>query len=368
VLRRPVSEPDCPHALARPKRRHAACLRPGPIAVTEGHPGLPDSGERLVPEASAGRIVLAEHLARYLLAARLVSDRRVLDAACGEGYGSAILQAAGARSVIGVDIDEETVEHARRRHGVDARVADIAALPIADRDVEVVVSFETIEHVAEPERALDEFRRVLAPDGVLVISTPNPGEYLDDNPFHLRELSPQEFQAALEARFGVVRLLYQQNFLSSTILDAETLAHYDGAAPLALDARKVAGVPPSRSLYLLAVCAHREAPALEADVAVLSDVYEAHELAQALRNMAERASTAERIQSDWEARASEAERQRTAWEERSATAEHNQRAWQARAEEAERQADELRGQMLELTRSLSWRVTRPLRDAKSRLR
>ncbi|MGH2898589.1 MAG: class I SAM-dependent methyltransferase, partial [Solirubrobacteraceae bacterium] len=146
--------------------------------------GLEATGERLIPEAFAGSLVLAEHLARYRFAARLARGRAVLDAACGEGYGSAMLAAAGAASVVGIDIDAETVAHARATHGIDAREGDVGRLPCEDASFDLVVSFETIEHVAEPERALDEFRRVLSPGGILVVSTPNGDEYLEDNPYH----------------------------------------------------------------------------------------------------------------------------------------------------------------------------------------
>jgi SAM-dependent methyltransferase len=336
--------------------------------MADDPPTLEATGERLIPEAYPGELVLAEHLARYVLAARLVGGLRVLDAACGEGYGCSMLMAAGARSVIGVDIDDETVDHARRRHGVDARVADIAELPIDDGEIDLVVSFETIEHVAEPERALDEFRRVLAPGGVLVISTPNPGEYLEPNPFHVRELAPEEFLGALDARFAVVRPLYQQNFLTSAILDADDLLQGDGASPIALDARKIAGVAPGRELYTLAICTHGESPTIRADVAVLSELYEAHQLAASVRAWSERATTAERNQSDWEARATTAEGNQQAWEQRATTAESHARAWQARAQEAERQNEELRATIDRFAQSLSWRATAPLRRLRGRSR
>jgi 2-polyprenyl-3-methyl-5-hydroxy-6-metoxy-1,4-benzoquinol methylase len=190
--------------------------------------GLDATGERLIPEAYAGEIVLAEHLARYHLAARLAPGRRVLDAACGEGYGAAMLAAASAASVVGVDIHAETVAHARRRYELDVRIGDVGKLPFANGEFDLVVSFETIEHVPDPEGALSEFARVLAPDGVLIVSTPNATEYLVENPFHQRELTPVEFFAALDARFVTVRPLYQQNFLTSVVLDGERLERDDG--------------------------------------------------------------------------------------------------------------------------------------------
>jgi ubiquinone/menaquinone biosynthesis C-methylase UbiE len=146
--------------------------------MTEAEHGaaLDATGERLIPEAYAGEIVLAEHVARYRLAGRLAPGRRVLDAACGEGYGTAMLAAAGAASVVGVDVDEQTVAHARRRYELDVRVGDVGRLPFADAAFDLVVSFETIEHVPDPEAALNEFTRVLAPDGLLIVSTPNARE------------------------------------------------------------------------------------------------------------------------------------------------------------------------------------------------
>ena len=133
--------------------------------MPEAPPPLEATGERLVPEAFAGELVLAEHLARYLLAARLAPGRRVLDAASGEGYGTAMLAASGAENVIGVDVDAATVAHARGRYGLDFRVGDVSELPFADGEFDLVVSFETIEHVADPEHALSEFARVLGDQG-----------------------------------------------------------------------------------------------------------------------------------------------------------------------------------------------------------
>jgi 2-polyprenyl-3-methyl-5-hydroxy-6-metoxy-1,4-benzoquinol methylase len=320
---------------------------------------LEATGERLIPEAYAGELVLAEHLARYRLATRLAPGRRVLDAASGEGYGSAMLAAAGAASVIGVDADEATVAHARRRYGLDFRIADVTGLPLDDGAVDLAVSFETIEHVADPEAALREFARVLSRDGLLLVSTPNAREYLVDNPFHERELTPEVFTATLEAHFATVRPLYQQNFLTSAVFDAERLARSDQDAWEQLDAAKVFGVPPGRELYTLALCGQGVVPELDANVAVLSDVYEAHQIAQ-------RATQAERNQRDWQARATEAERVQAVWEQRATNAEDNQRAWEERATEAERQNAELRATIDRIGRSLSWRVTKPLRAVRRR--
>src|ERR1035437_10505448 len=109
------------------------------------------TGERMVPE-SADLFTFWEHVYRYAFASRFVKGKRVLDIACGEGYGAAALQKAGAAHVIGVDISESVCLHARSKYGLDARRGTAEQIPLPDRSVEVIVSFETIEHVPEPNR------------------------------------------------------------------------------------------------------------------------------------------------------------------------------------------------------------------------
>ncbi len=164
------------------------------------------TGERFVPGA-AGEIWY-EHWHRYHFAARLVAGRDVLDVACGEGYGSALL-ARTARRVIGADIAAAAIDHARVRYAgignLEFRQADCMALPFPDASFDTIVSFETIEHVAAQEAFLDEARRVLRPGGLVVLSCPNKVEYTDKrgvtNEFHVRELYRDELAALLMPRF-----------------------------------------------------------------------------------------------------------------------------------------------------------------------
>jgi SAM-dependent methyltransferase len=163
-----------------------------------------NAGERMVPELSGG-FTFWEHVYRYAFASRFVPGKRVLDIACGEGYGAAALKKAGAASVVGVDVSEEACAHARIKYGVDVRQGTAEQIPFPDVTFDVVVSFETIEHCSDPLRFLDECLRVLVPGGMLVISTPNKGIYGwaggAQNPHHCSEMTEEEFAFALCSRF-----------------------------------------------------------------------------------------------------------------------------------------------------------------------
>lgn len=257
---------------------------------------LEATGERLLPDRQRGALVHAEHLARYRLAAQLAAGRRVLDVACGEGYGAAAMADAGAASVTAVDIDAATVDHVRRRYAVDARVGDVQALPFDDGSFDLVVSFETIEHVQEPQRALDELARVRAPGGLVLISTPNASEYLVENEFHVREFGHDEFVVLLRERFEHVGLLYQHNWLTSAILDEAAMEQADGHTRLTVDLTKVRAVEPGGELYLLALCGEAADVEVEA-VGVVAGTDEAHDLA---RRLADAVKTQERYKEAYE--------------------------------------------------------------------
>ncbi len=171
--------------------------------------------ERMVPEEAHGRIFW-EHIARYRFAKDFARGKRVLDIACGEGYGASALAKAGAASVVGVDISNEVCDHARSKYGIDARTGDAQAIPLPDRSLDLVVSFETIEHVTAPAAFVRECSRVLVPDGMLIISTPNRPVYSCEstqNPFHQLEFNEEEFLDLLRSHFKAIRLYVQ--FLKS---------------------------------------------------------------------------------------------------------------------------------------------------------
>jgi ubiquinone/menaquinone biosynthesis C-methylase UbiE len=131
------------------------------------------TGERFVPEAR-GNIEL-EHLHRYLQACEIAAGKVVLDIASGEGYGSAMLANRAGR-VFGVDNSLEAVEHARNRYkkeNLEFMAGHCAAIPLPDKSVDLVVSFETIEHHDKHHQMMREIKRVLRPAGALLISSPD---------------------------------------------------------------------------------------------------------------------------------------------------------------------------------------------------
>lgn len=219
---------------------------------------LPFTGERFTPECV--REIAYEHWHRYAFAQRFAQGKRVLDGSCGEGYGSALLAAVAAQ-VTGVDIDGSTVAHARSRYGeqtnlnfMQADVTGLDALPASSFDL--IVSFETLEHVTEQARLLDGFARLLSDDGVLLISTPDKHNYnagCEPNPFHVRELQRDQFEALIAARFPARRLYAQK------LLFQSALWSLDGAVvplqPLVHDGATLRDGFVYPPLYYLAACA-----------------------------------------------------------------------------------------------------------------
>ena len=227
-------------------------------------PILPFTGERFTPECV--REIWYEHMHRYAYAATFCAGRRVLDAACGEGYGSALLARAGA-DVLGVDLSAITITHAQQRYadlaGLRFAQADVTALDqFPDASFDAIVSFETLEHVHAQERMLAGFRRMLAPGGCLLISSPDKRTYSDlrdyRNEFHVRELYRDELEALLRAEFPALRILAQKLLFQSLLWDPDSAPTTARAATLYRDG-VLSGQPDYAALYFLAICADSEA-------------------------------------------------------------------------------------------------------------
>ncbi len=238
------------------------------------------TGERFLPSCS-GEIAY-EHWHRYAFARRFVQGKRVLDAACGEGYGTALL-GAFAKSAVGIDVDLATINHASATYGEGTRVrfmpTSCTGLPLPSASFDVIVSFETIEHLSAEEQPemLAEFARVLAPDGLLIISSPNRRLYSDArsyvNPYHLRELYREELSRLLSRRFPAQQWYHQRLACWSGIWPEPSVAgDAPGATALEAWVGDAAHIVPYREvegMYFIVV-AGREAARLPSEPASVS--------------------------------------------------------------------------------------------------
>ena len=241
------------------------------------HP-LEFTGERFVPGTEGG--IAHEHWHRYAFARGLVAGKRVVDVACGEGYGSALLGEAAA-DVIGIDIDAPTIAHAsetyRDRRNLRFVEGSAAALPVAAASADAIVSFETIEHLeaADQPSMIAEFARVLAPHGFVIVSSPNRPEYSDArqyrNPFHRRELDRDELARMLDGAFPARRWYRQRRYFGSALWaeDGATASFESFAA----DAAGATQSPLPAALYFVVVAARSAAdlPQHSPALSLLSD-------------------------------------------------------------------------------------------------
>lgn len=219
--------------------------------------------ERFVPELMHGELVEAEHLGRYWWLSGLASGRRVLDAGCGAGYGSQILHDAGALSVTAVDISPQVIEAVGGRvsSGIALGVADLRDLPFPDDSFDLISCFEVIEHVEDPDPILSELARVLAPGGVLAVSTPNRDASLGTNPHHPNEMTPDEIAAAMARHLPFVRLARQHSWMLTSIFEDDTFRMH-GGAPIELDLRKLWAAEPGEESYTIALAGTTRPPML----------------------------------------------------------------------------------------------------------
>jgi 2-polyprenyl-3-methyl-5-hydroxy-6-metoxy-1,4-benzoquinol methylase len=218
------------------------------------------TGERLETDVFTETSI--EHLHRYAIAMELVQNKKVLDIACGEGYGSSLL-AQNATHVTGVDINDDIVKQAAtkyKKQHLEFFTGTVENIPASDKQFEVVVSFETLEHIADHTKMMAEIKRVLKHDGLLIISTPDKKNYTDktgrNNPFHVKELYEEEFKTLLHQYFKNVQVLNQQITVSSVITSAgsEGLKTYKG------DYQEITNDNAENRLYCIALASDEPLP------------------------------------------------------------------------------------------------------------
>jgi ubiquinone/menaquinone biosynthesis C-methylase UbiE len=196
---------------------------------------LPFTGERFVPERRDE--IAIEHLHRYAFAMEFCTNKDVVDIASGEGYGSDLL-AIRAKSVIGVDIAKEAIEHSRSKYQrLNLRYVEGRAdsIPLDAYSVDVVVSFETLEHHDMHEEMYAEIKRVLRPGGLLIISTPEKLNYSDlpkfENEYHVKELYLEEFSKLSTKYFNNVTMVFQKLVFGSLLVSGQrnvSFEHFSG--------------------------------------------------------------------------------------------------------------------------------------------
>lgn len=352
------------------------------------------TGERYIP-AEQGRIRL-EHYHRYAVVLDLVTEKDVLDVACGEGYGSSFM-ADVAHTVVGVDLAEEAVQHALsayKKPNLTFRQGSATNLNFADASFDVVVSFETIEHLTEQALMLAEIRRVLRPDGVLVISSPNRPVYSEEsgehNEFHVKELDFNEFDVLLKKQFPTIQYFGQRILMGSVIQPLEGRqksfrAWHDDGSKLVPNTGRLA-----EPVYFVAVCGTSSVELPSVDTSVLYpdnlDLVKHYvgfaKWAQTQdRSLAERdgqfvtlnQAVAERDGQIASLNQAEAERDRQIVDLNHAVAERDGSIINLTDETVRRgewalrldaELKEARARLLAITQSNSWLITLPLREAR----
>jgi SAM-dependent methyltransferase len=346
-------------------------------------------GERFDPDEEAGRLIEAEHVARYLWAAQAAAGRRVLDAGCGTAYGAKLLAQAGAAEVVGVDIAAGVLDAVAPEMPENVRLetGDLRHLQHPRDSFEMVVCFEVVEHFDDPFAVLDELVRVLHPAGALLISSPNRGVFPPGNPHHLHEFEPGELLAALRQRLRNVRLVRQHDYVLSCVLEDDWFARADGMLIEELDVHKLVAGRPGDEVYTLAVAGDGDLPPL----GQLGALTSALELREWLSLFAAQTATIRARESqiaELEARVAERERigvllaeaeQRLAripalelrLSDLREEAQDARRVEQSLREQISRLEEDLfcaRRALVEVMSSPSWRLTEPLRYAKRLLR
>ncbi|MDB8545132.1 glycosyltransferase [Turicibacter sanguinis] len=219
------------------------------------------TGERFIPQNNEDAEIYIEHYHRYLAAKPLVKDKVVLDAACGAGYGSFILSSE-AKMVIGVDISEEAILHAKeqyKRDNLTYLMNSIEEIEVEDHSIDVVISFETIEHVEEElqHKFLKEIKRVLKKDGILIMSTPDREVYSQlvhySNEYHVKEFAKIEYKQFLHLYFENIQF-FTQGFKVASVINGDT-------SPNILKNINEARVDDDYSIdekYLIAICSEKQ--------------------------------------------------------------------------------------------------------------
>lgn len=231
---------------------------------------LEDTGERMIPAYHRTNMVFGEHIVRYEAAVPLVKGKIVLDIASGSGYGSDLLSTSAAK-VFGVDVNKDAIAYATKNYAsrkTTFTLGDATAIPLDDDSVDVVVSFETLEHIEDYEKFMSEISRVLRPDGLLILSTPNEIEFPESNHFHIHEFEELELEKLVKKHFKHTKKYFQGTWLYNALVEPKMLSE---AWRDSIDTMQTAPIPSSKSIYFYMLCSNRKLTESVAPVAAISE-------------------------------------------------------------------------------------------------
>ena len=218
---------------------------------------LEDTGERMIPVHHKGKNIYGAHLGRYQAGAGLVKGKIVLDIACGSGYGTKLMSKQ-AKAVFGVDVDKDTIKYAKENYAsknITYLLGDGTSIPLKDNTVDVVVSYETIEHIENYTKFMEEVKRVLKPNGQFLLSTPNDIEYAEGNHFHIHQFNFKELKALAGKFFKYQKDYFQTIWMCSTILP-EDLQTSEWTQEI--QTTNTVSLKPDQCIYFFMICSDRK--------------------------------------------------------------------------------------------------------------
>jgi len=249
------------------------------------------TGERMIPELNKDGEIFLEHMNRYIFACQFAKNRVVLDIACGSGYGSDLLLKAGAKKVYGVDISKEAIDYCKKKYphkNLDFIVGDVRKIPLKDKSIDLLVSFETIEHINEKDQEIfmNEIERVLKPRGVLIMSTPNITAFRAEreNDFHLKELKLKEYLELLQSKFKFNKIYYQDNLESNFILSKNETTNLNYFLKGKVTTSKIESLKTKDAVFFVSVSSSKALPKIKGNVSLLNK-NEKHNLVTHIKNL-----------------------------------------------------------------------------------
>lgn len=228
---------------------------------------LQNIGERMIPDYNQGSLGYVEHFSRYFFAEQFVKDKIILDIACGVGYGSLYLREKGAKIVYGVDISQDAIDYAKSKYyknGIEFKVGNAENIPLENSMFDIIVSFETIEHLKDEKRFLQEVKRVLKKNGLAIFSTPNALVYPKGNMYHTREFTTEDLNKLLLQYFKNIKPFFQDTILSNYILGEDTCSRENHEIPA--KSLKISKYNTRDALYLVYLASDNTIPPIKESI------------------------------------------------------------------------------------------------------